>query len=37
MLIGNKLNGNYIQNVLPSSEDKVDGVLAAIAYGDNKN
>ena len=33
--IANKLNGEFLINILPSPEDGVDGVLAAIAYGSN--
>ena len=36
-LIANTLNGNYLQNILPSIDDNVDGVLAAIAYGNDIN
>jgi len=36
-LIANTLNGNYLRNILPSSDDEVDGVLAAIAYGNDLN
>lgn len=31
--IANALNGNFPSNILPSSDDEVDGVMAAIAYG----
>ena len=36
-LIANTLNGNYLQNILPSPDDDVDGVFAAIAYGNDVN
>ena len=26
-LIGNTINGNYLRDVLPTSEDEIDGVL----------
>ena len=32
-LIANAINGEFLQNVLPSASDAVDEVLAAIAYG----
>ncbi len=34
--IANALNGNFLTNILPTDEDEVEGVLAAIAYGDDK-
>lgn len=30
---GNKVNGSYLRDVLPSSDDHVELVKAAIAYG----
>lgn len=36
-LIANTFNGNYLQNILPTADDEVDGVLAAIAYGNDMN
>ncbi|WP_311950184.1 hypothetical protein [Halomonas piscis] len=30
---GNKVNGSYLRDVLPSSDDDVELVKAAIAYG----
>lgn len=35
--IANALNGNFPINILPSPDDEVDGVMAAIAYGSNFN
>lgn len=35
--IANALNGNFLSNILPSPDDDVDGVMAAIAYGANFN
>ena len=34
-LIANTLNGNYLRDILPSADEEIDGVLAAIAYGSN--
>ncbi|MES2208498.1 MAG: phospholipase D-like domain-containing protein [Pseudomonadota bacterium] len=36
-LIANAVNKNFMQSILPSVDDEVDGVLAAIAYGENSN
>lgn len=33
--IANALNNNILRNILPTKDDEVDGVLAAIAYGSN--
>lgn len=33
----NRLNGNFLRDVLPPSSVDIDGVLAAIAYGSNSN
>ena len=35
--IANALNGNFPSNILPSPDDEIDGVMAAIAYGSNFN
>lgn len=35
--IANALNGNFLSNILPSPDDEIDGVMAAIAYGSNFN
>ena len=35
--IANKLNGNFLANILPSPDVEIDGVMAAIAYGSNFN
>lgn len=35
--IANALNGNFLSNILPSSDEEIDGVMAAIAYGSNFN
>lgn len=32
-LIANGLNGNYLRDILPTSDQEVDSVMAAIAYG----
>lgn len=37
IFVANSINGNYLESVLPSDKDDVDGVLAAIAYGSNFN
>ena len=31
--VANAINGEFMQNILPSQDDPVDEVLAAIAYG----
>jgi hypothetical protein len=35
IFIANSINGTYLESVLPTEQDDVDGVLAAIAYGSN--
>ena len=36
-LIANTVNGEYLRDILPENHIEVDGVLAAIAYGQNGN
>lgn len=33
--IANKLNGNFLRNILPNSSDEITEAMAAIAYGSN--